>query len=59
LAFMERACQGFPPVEFPIPPGIVFVEIDPTTGRPPTPQSTTTTFEAFKRGTEPRAPLAP
>lgn len=59
LEFMRRACAGFPPVEFPVPPGIVFVEIDPTTGLPPMPDSTVTTFEAFRRGTEPHAPFSP
>jgi len=53
-AFMLRALKDIPKTEFPAPPGIVYVSIDPKTGllaRPKTPHAY---LECFKEGTEPR-----
>jgi penicillin-binding protein 1A len=52
--FMLRALKDIPKMEFPAPPGIVYVSIDPKTGllaRPKTPHAY---LECFKEGTEPR-----
>ncbi len=52
--FMMEALKGLPVREFDVPPGIVFVSIDPKTGllaRPGTPHAY---LECFKEGTEPK-----
>ncbi len=52
--FMKDAMKGLPVKEFEVPPGIVFVRIDPKTGllaRPGTPHAY---LECFKEGTEPK-----
>ncbi len=52
--FMQEASKGYPPKEFDVPGGIVFVSIDPKTGllaRPGTPHAY---LECFKEGTEPK-----
>jgi len=51
--YMRNALEGLPIVDFQVPPGIVFVKIDPRTGllaRPGTPHAY---LECFKEGTEP------
>ncbi len=52
--FMIEALRDVPPKDFEVPPGIVFVSIDPKTGllaRPGTPHAY---LECFKEGTEPK-----
>ena len=53
LEFMQEALEGQPVGEFPVPPGIVFVNVDPKTGLRATPGSGAAVLEAFRRGTEP------
>jgi penicillin-binding protein 1A len=48
LNFMQAALEGTPKKTFPIPEGIVFRQIDPETGKPPTVYSEKTVFECFK-----------
>ncbi len=48
LNFMQEVLEGTPMRTFSIPEGIIFVKIDPETGKPPSPQSQKTVFECFK-----------
>ena len=48
LKFMQEVLEGTPIKTFPIPEGIIFVKIDPETGKPPSPQSQKIIFECFK-----------
>ena len=48
LNFMQEVLEGTPMKTFPIPEGIIFVKIDPETGKPPSPQSQKIIFECFK-----------
>jgi len=48
LSFMQEVLEGIPKKTFSIPEGIIFVKIDPETGKPPTPQSQKIIFECFK-----------
>jgi penicillin-binding protein 1A len=48
LNFMQDVLEGTPIRTFSIPEGIIFVKIDPETGKPPSPQSQKTIFECFK-----------
>ena len=50
--FMERALEGEPILDFPVPAGISFVWIDPHTGQR-IPPGTGGLLECFRRGTEP------
>lgn len=52
--FMEDAHQGQPVENFPIPPGVVGVSIDPETGERATPYCPTSRMMFFKKGTEPK-----
>ncbi len=49
LYFMREAVKGLPPVDFPIPNGIVFARIDPKTGRL-IKGGSGGMFEVFKKG---------
>jgi penicillin-binding protein 1A len=53
VAFMKAAHKGRPPTDFPRPPDVVTVRIDPTTGLLPQPDQEDTMEEFFLRGTEP------
>lgn len=48
LNFMKDILEGTPLKTFSIPEGIVFVKIDPETGKPPTTHSHEVIFECFK-----------
>ena len=51
---MESALSGLPVKEFDVPPGIVFVSIDPKTGLLARPGAPHAYLECFKEGTEPK-----
>ncbi|MDF1535525.1 MAG: PBP1A family penicillin-binding protein [bacterium] len=51
--FMERALEGKPAEEFPIPTRIIVVEIDPATGLLASPECSERAVEVFLEGTEP------
>jgi len=53
LAYMQRAIKGKKSYEFPLPPGVVMVRIDPKTGKLAPPDSGSAVMEAFKVGEEP------
>ncbi|GBD44321.1 Penicillin-binding protein 1A [bacterium HR40] len=53
--FMAEALAGEPPTPFRIPPGIVFVRVDPETGQPAPADGREAILEAFLPGTEPGA----
>lgn len=62
IAFMKAAESGRPAVDFPKPPGIVSVRIDPVTGLLATPETGEGVEEEYLSGTEPTevsAPAAP
>jgi membrane carboxypeptidase/penicillin-binding protein len=52
-AFMKRALAGHPNVQFEVPSGVAFVEIDRDTGKVAGPYCPRVTNEAFAIGTEP------
>jgi penicillin-binding protein 1A len=54
LDFMQTVLEGVPVSDFPVPPGIVFVNVDSKTGLRASPGSGDTVLEAFRRGTEPQ-----
>jgi penicillin-binding protein 1A len=58
IAFMEKALAGRPPVDFPVPPGVTYVSIDPANGLRAAPGGAAVR-EVFVAGTEPQeyAPL--
>jgi penicillin-binding protein 1A len=53
LRFMERALENDPILDFPVPPGISFVPINPHTGHRVGPGDSGALLECFRRGTEP------
>ena len=53
LNFMREAVKPYPVLDFSVPPGITFVNIDATTGKFSSPNSSTAIREAFIEGTEP------
>ena len=53
-AFMREALDAAPAAPFRIPPGMSFLRIDRTTGKPAGPGGGDIILEAFKPGTEPR-----
>ncbi len=53
-AFMREALDGAPATPFRIPPGMSFVQVGRTTGKPAAPGEADIILEAFKPGTEPR-----
>jgi penicillin-binding protein 1A len=54
LDFMSAAAQYYPPEDFKVPDGIVFVPIDPKTGRRTSENAPGAITEAFISGTEPK-----
>jgi penicillin-binding protein 1B len=57
-AFMERVATRWASREFPVPPGIVWESIDPTTGERATPYCPEQVRMPFLRGTAPTRPCA-
>ena len=53
VEFMQRALEGKPVETFPVPPGVVFVRIDPATGMLAATDAENGVFECFKEGTAP------
>ncbi|RLB07896.1 MAG: penicillin-binding protein [Deltaproteobacteria bacterium] len=53
VSFMKKALEAKPVKNFPIPEGIVFAKIDPTTGLLAPPGEKEAIFECFKEGTQP------
>lgn len=53
-AYMRATHKDLPKKEFPVPEGIVFVNVDSETGLIATPSSTAVTRQAFVEGTEPQ-----
>ena len=53
VEFMKRIIADKPVRVFPVPEGVVFTQIDATTGLLPIPESKETIFECFKEGTVP------
>lgn len=53
VSFMEKALEGRPVRDFPIPEGVVFAKIDPETGLLASPGEKDAVFECFKEGTQP------
>jgi penicillin-binding protein 1A len=58
MAFMQKALEGRPPVDFPVPPGVSYVSIDPASGLRAAPGGASIQ-EVFVAGSEPKeyAPL--
>jgi len=54
LKFMEEATKGVAPENFPVPDGIEFARIDPSTGLLAEETTKDAVFEVFKSGTSPR-----
>ena len=54
ISFMRVAHQGLPATEFPVPPGVVRVNVDPKTGLLPRADQEDTVSEVFLAGTEPK-----
>jgi len=54
LYFMSEILKGRSVLDFPVPPGVVFVKIDPETGLLAGPGTQKALFQAFVEGTEPR-----
>jgi penicillin-binding protein 1B len=59
--FMKRATAAMPVTDFPLPPGVRIVDIDPQSGFKATPNCPETISEAFLEGEEPKGycPLHP
>lgn len=57
--FMKTAHQKRPPADFPVPPGVVRVPIDPATGLKASPDQKDALMEVFVAGTEPTDFAAP
>jgi penicillin-binding protein 1A len=54
LYFMKEVLEGHPVIDFPVPEGVVFANIDRKTGLLAGTCSEKTTLQAFKGGTEPK-----
>ncbi len=54
LSYMQEALKGKPVVDFSVPDGVVFAQIDPQTGKLATSKTQGPIFEAFHEGTEPK-----
>jgi penicillin-binding protein 1A len=59
IEFMRTALAQLPPDSFPVPPGIVFANIDEKSGLLATLESKKTLFECFKEGTAPTESARP
>jgi penicillin-binding protein 1A len=55
LSFMREAVKGYPDSDFAVPPGIVFANIDPHSGKLAQGNASGAIREAFIQGTEPTA----
>ena len=53
LYFMEKALQNVPAETFPTPEGIVFIKVDPKTGRPSSESDQGTIYECFLDSAQP------
>lgn len=53
LDYMKAVHKDLPPMDFPVPPGIVFANIDAQTGQLASASSTRVVRQAFIQGTEP------
>jgi len=53
LDYMKAAHESLPPLTFPVPPGIVFANIDPDSGQLPAPGAKCVVRQAYLEGTEP------
>lgn len=51
--FMQDALAGKPAVPFRVPPGLLLVRVDATSGQPAPPSDPNAIFEAFRPGTQP------
>ena len=54
LAFMQEALKGESVLDFKVPDGILFAQIDPETGKLASGKTKGAVFEAFREGTEPK-----
>lgn len=54
IAFMQKALEGLPPDDFPVPEGVVPLRVQLQTGRPAGPGEPGSILEYFVRGTEPK-----
>jgi penicillin-binding protein 1A len=54
LSFMREAVKPYSEMDFSIPPGVTFANIDQTTGKLASPNSSSSIREAFIDGTQPR-----
>jgi penicillin-binding protein 1A len=57
-AFMKKACEGRPVVDFPVPDGVTFAQIDPATGLRAV-AGGESRLEVFVRGSEPAEATRP
>lgn len=53
VEYMKSVSEGLPPVNFPVPEGITFVNMDPETGRLASAASKNVVRQAFREGTQP------
>lgn len=53
LEFMKEATKEMPQVDFPVPDGVIFAQIDSKTGTLATPKTKEPVFEAFREGSAP------
>ncbi len=53
LSFMQEALSHSPIVDFEVPDGLVFAQIDPKTGKLASERTERAVFEVFREGTEP------
>lgn len=58
LEFMQEALKKDPPLDFSVPPGVVFARINPKTGQPMPAGVEGGFFEAFREGQEPLPTVA-
>jgi len=59
LRFMKQALEGRPATVFPVPPGVVFVKVDPKSGLLAGEDSPEGIFEVFPEGREPKETAKP
>ena len=59
LSYMREAVKDLPESDFNIPPGVVFVSIDPASGKRAAPNSSFSIKEAFLEGSEPTEVAGP
>jgi len=54
LAFMQEALAKTPSTDFQVPEGVIFVQIDPKSGKLATAKTKNPVFEVFREGTQPK-----